>query len=542
MFNNFKLRERILLGYSIPSLLIIIFSVVVYSTASQTKETFKEVNTSENAIIETDDMVLRISLMARQVRGYLLVKSPEAINLFNKEKKHFDEDVQRAEKLIEEPEQKERFRKMLQLTEQFDNLALITFRGEDEGKKHNEVVNHYLKESNLTLKELDDVNEEFSQKQQEMLGKNTQSTTNNIELITFASIAISILSLAVSLGAAYLITQPLVTRIGGVVKVAERISEGDLTESVEIASNNKDEVGQLLNAFRAMSQNLNSLIRQVQQSGIQSTTTATQIASSNKQLEAMVTEQLASTNQVAATTKEIAATSFELVKTVDKVSSMMQETTIAAFRGQKDLQTMEVTMSQLAKATSYISNKLGVISEKTNNINSVVTTITKVADQTNLLSINAAIEAEKAGEYGLGFAVVAREIRRLADQTAVATLDIEQMIKEMQSAVSTGVMEMDKFTVEVGGSIDSVGAISRQIGQIIEQVKALTPQFEAVNQGIEVQSQGAGQISQATIQLSEAASQTASSVRETNRAIEQWNSTAQDLRREVSRFKVRKEN
>jgi methyl-accepting chemotaxis protein WspA len=80
-------------------------------------------------------------------------------------------------------------------------------------------------------------------------------------------------------------------------------------------------------------------------------------------------------------------------------------------------------MNKLADSTSAISGKLGVISDKANNINSIITTITKVADQTNLLSLNAAIEAEKAGEYGLGFAVVAREIRRLADQTAVATLD-----------------------------------------------------------------------------------------------------------------------
>ncbi len=86
-------------------------------------------------------------------------------------------------------------------------------------------------------------------------------------------------------------------------------------------------------------------------------------------------------------------------------------------------------MQRLADATGSISAKLGVVREKASGINSVVTTITKVADQTNLLSINAAIEAEKAGEAGRGFLVVAREIRRLADQTAVATLDIEQMVR-----------------------------------------------------------------------------------------------------------------
>src|SRR4030065_492004 len=100
------------------------------------------------------------------------------------------------------------------------------------------------------------------------------------------------------------------------------------------------------------------------------------------------------------------------------------------------------TMKHIVEAAGSISSKFEVLNEKANNINTVVTTITKVADQTNLLSLNAAIEAEKAGEYGFGFSVVAKEIRRLADQTAVATLDIEQMVKEMRSAVSAGGMSV----------------------------------------------------------------------------------------------------
>ena len=97
----------------------------------------------------------------------------------------------------------------------------------------------------------------------------------------------------------------------------------------------------------------------------------------------------------------------------------------------------------------------------------MVTTIAKVADQTNLLSLNAAIEAEKAGEYGRGFSVVATEIRRLADQTAVATYDIEQMVREIQSAVAAGVMGMDKFSEEVRRGMSEVTQVGDQLSQII---------------------------------------------------------------------------
>ncbi|MCL1471725.1 methyl-accepting chemotaxis protein [Argonema antarcticum] len=333
------------------------------------------------------------------------------------------------------------------------------------------------------------------------------------------------------------IAKPLGAKIAGVVTIAEKISVGDLTSQVQVTEE-MDEIGQLLAAFRQMSLNLNSLIRLVQQSGIQITTSTTQIAASGKQLEATVTEQAASANEVLATTNEISATSKELVQTMDRVAELSQATATSAGGGQKDLIRMENTMRNLANSTNSISTKLGVITEKANNINSVVTTITKVADQTNLLSLNAAIEAEKAGEYGTGFAVVAREIRRLADQTAVATLDIENMVKEMQAAVSTGVMEMDKFTKEVFECVEDVGNISVQLGSIIQQVQSLTPRFQVVNQGMDAQVQGAEQIKEAMVQLSEASSQTADSLREINRAISQLNEASQGLRQEISRFKV----
>jgi len=333
------------------------------------------------------------------------------------------------------------------------------------------------------------------------------------------------------------IAKPMGAKIAGVVGVAEKISTGDLTTRVQ-ATGDLDEIGKLETAFRTMTENLSSLIRQVQQSGIQITSSATQIAASGKQLEATITEQVASTNQVAATARSIAATSGQLVKTMDEVQNSSHVTAQSAGDSQKDLMQMEKTMRKLADSTGSISAKLGVISDKANNINSIVTTITKVADQTNLLSLNAAIEAEKAGEYGTGFAVVAREIRRLADQTAVATLDIETMVKEMQGAVSTGVMEMDKFTKDVEQGVEDVRNIGDKLESIIEQVQNLTPRFQQVTGSMEGQSQGAQQISESMVQLSESSSQTAQSLREINGAISQLNEAAQGLRMEVSRFKV----
>ena len=168
----------------------------------------------------------------------------------------------------------------------------------------------------------------------------------------------------------------------------------------------------------------------------------------------------------------------------------------------------------------------------------IVTTITKVADQTNLLSLNAAIEAEKAGEAGRGFAVVATEIRRLADQTAGATADIEQTVKEMQSAVAAGVMSMDKFSEQVRRGVQDMQQIGDQLSQIILQVQALAPRFETVSEGMRAQATGAEQISDALGQLTEASQQTVQSLRQSTDAIGGLNQVANTLRGAVSRFKL----
>jgi methyl-accepting chemotaxis protein WspA len=277
-----------------------------------------------------------------------------------------------------------------------------------------------------------------------------------------------------------------------------------------------------------------TLIRQIQKSVVQITTSTTQIAASGKELEATVAEQVASTNEVTATALEIAATSKELVKTMDQVAGMAQATATSANHSQDELGKMETVMRQLTEATTSISSKLGVMNNKASNINNVVVTITKVADQTSILSLNAAIEAEKAGEYGAGFAVVAREIRRLANQTAVATLEIEQIVKDMQSAVTVGVMEMDKFNKSVSDSVERVSKISYQVAEVINKVQSLPPRFEQVSHSIEEQSEGAHQISEAMGQLSQASEQTVDALRETNNALEQLDDAARGLRNSIS--------
>ena len=328
------------------------------------------------------------------------------------------------------------------------------------------------------------------------------------------------------------VTEPL----NRLVAALERMRQGDFTE--RLAVQRRDEFGVVANGLNRLADDLSELVGQVQRSGIQVNTTATEIAATAREQQSTSHEIAATTSEIGATSKQITATSKELVKTMNEVNQVAEQTAELAGSGHSSISSMETTMRQIMEAAGSITARLSVLSEKTTNINSVVTTITKVADQTNLLSLNAAIEAEKAGEYGLGFAVVATEIRRLADQTAVATYDIERMVKEMQSAVAAGVMGMDKFSEEVRRGVEEIRQVSTHLAQIIHQVQTLSPRFQAVNEGMYAQATGAQQISDTLTQLSEAAQQTAESLRQSNLAIEQLNSAARGLQASVARFKL----
>lgn len=350
-------------------------------------------------------------------------------------------------------------------------------------------------------------------------------------------LAILIIGLAASIFIGWTVLRTVTHSLGNVRRQLHEIAEGEGDLTKRLATSD-DEVGMIAAEVNALMEKLLLLIKRVQESGIQVTSSATQLTASSKELEATLTQQVASTNEVVSSAKEIAATTQTLVGTMADVSVLSQQAATSAGSGQTGLQRMGTTMEKMATASTAIAEKLADINAKVTNITSVVTTINKVADQTNLLSLNAAIEAAKAGEFGQGFAVVAREIRRLADQTAIATLDIEQMVKEMQSSVSSGVMGMEKFAQEVQSAVREVNDISGQIARIIEQVQGLGPRFESVNEGMESQSVGARQITEAMIQLSEATRNTAETQRDAVRAIELLDQAARVLHREVSRFNV----
>ncbi len=366
--------------------------------------------------------------------------------------------------------------------------------------------------------------------------------------------SLGLLALALAFGMVFLVARSIARPLAVVSGIADAVSGGDMAgagERIRAASragfvavlpdgdtrdtSRHSEVDRLFRAMALMTGTIESLLDQVALTGDQVAVSAGQISESVRRLEETVSQQAASTSEVTATSREISGTVNELARTMSRVAALAAETGELAGTGVEGLEDIRSSMQELTDSTADITARLNTFRERTDMITEVITAITRVASQTNMLSLNATIEAEKAGEYGSGFAVVAREISRLADQTAIAALDIEEMILEMQTAVRDGVDAVERHARRTRESSERTARISDDLGRVIEHARRLGSPLEQVNQGMQMQSESAQQISVAMEQLTRGARLTRDSLSDFRVAAGRLNDSVTGLR-EVTRF------
>lgn len=414
-------------------------------------------------------------------------------------------------------------------------LPLISRGGAESRKQSSEILLKKLRprfwEHRTAIEQIIKLIEEKTKADESRAEEEANFWSNTIAILSFALILVMGCVGYLVASAIIRSTQALNSRIHQMASGA-----GDLTARVEVEG--KDDMARLAAGFNAVIAKIQTIVAKVRESSLQLLSVASEIAATARGQEQTVHDLSASTTQVAASVREISATSKDLSGTMAEVNTSATHAAELATRGRDNTMRMAAEMKQLIESTASVSSRLGMIREKADRINTVITTITKVADQTNLLSINAAIEAEKAGEYGRGFLVVAREIRRLADQTAVATLDIETMVRQMQDAVSAGVMQMDKFADEVRSGVGQVTSINQMTYEIINEVQSLSERFQLVTEGMRNQATGAQQINDAMAQIADSAKRSEQSVKEFERATAHLRGSVEGLNQEISQFKI----
>lgn len=319
----------------------------------------------------------------------------------------------------------------------------------------------------------------------------------------------------------------------------DKFATGDLTVKLEAESN--DVIGKLFNGFNQVVNNLKNIIIKVTEAVEATASASTQISSSSEEMAAGAQEQSSQTTEIASAIEQMTSTILETSKNASSAVTQARKAGCAAEEGGAVIKETIDGMNRIAdvvKNAAHTVQELGASSEQ---IGSIVQVIDDIADQTNLLALNAAIEAARAGEQGRGFAVVADEVRKLAERTTKATKEIGDMIKKIQRETSGAVSSMELGTKEVEKGILFANKSNQSLKEIIVSSNAVVDVINQVAAASEEQSGAAEQISKSIEGISSVTQQSAAGIQQVAHAAEDLNSLTANLQKLVAQFKLNDE-
>jgi methyl-accepting chemotaxis protein len=334
----------------------------------------------------------------------------------------------------------------------------------------------------------------------------------------------------------FLIARNLVTRMVRVSKAMEKVADGDLSLRLKIYAN--DEFGALGRAINEMLESMCGVISAIRNSSEHVASAATQLMSTSEQIATGAEEVAAQAGTVATASEEMSATSNDIARNCTMAAEASQQSSDSAHSGAQVVQEAITGMGIIAERVRSTSKTIEALGARSEQIGDIVGTIEDIADQTNLLALNAAIEAARAGEQGRGFAVVADEVRALAERTAKATREIGGMIKTIQAETSEAVRSMEEGVVEAEKGASSAEKSGEALKEIIDHINEVAMQVSQIATAAEQQTATTGEVTSNIQQITDVVHQTARGAEDTSGAAAQLAQQAQELQALVGHFKV----
>ncbi|WP_413817288.1 methyl-accepting chemotaxis protein [Pseudomonas viridiflava] len=370
----------------------------------------------------------------------------------------------------------------------------------------------------------------------EMIERQNKSRDAESDHAVMMIIAATVLALLLSVLAAWIITRQITTPLQETLEVVERVAAGDLSRNLNV--NRKDELGKLQSTIQRMTVSLRELVGGIRDGVTQIASAAEELSAVTEQTSAGVNNQKVETDQVATAMHEMTATVQEVARNAEEASEAAVAADQQAREGERVVNEAIAQIERLASAVGNSSEAMGALKQESEKIGSVLDVIKSVAQQTNLLALNAAIEAARAGEAGRGFAVVADEVRSLAQRTQKSTEEIEALIVSLQSGTQQAASVMDSSRELSASSVD----LTRRAGGSLENITKTVSAIQSMNQQIaaaaEQQSATAEEINRSIINVRDVSEQTSAASEETAASSIELARLGTHLQTLVSRFTV----
>lgn len=353
-----------------------------------------------------------------------------------------------------------------------------------------------------------------------------------------SQIIIAAIGLGITILVLFLIASSIINPMEEANRAMHNISQGDGDLTQRLNTSGNDEMSQLARAFNMFVDQIQSVIKEVDNSTQRVAAAASQLSSTTEQTTQVITRQTSETDHVATAINEMAATIHQVAQSALQAASTTREADSQAQDGKQNIHETAHTVSSLSDEVGRATEVIQQLETQAENISSVLDVIGGIAEQTNLLALNAAIEAARAGEQGRGFAVVADEVRTLASRTQESTHEIEQMIEQLQAGAKQAVTVMENSRTSTQITADKAMATQGALDTISASIQGVNDMITQIASAAEQQSSVAEEINRNVVNIVNLSNDTAQASEQTSQASAELNTLAEQLKLLVHRFKI----
>ncbi|MFW6751326.1 methyl-accepting chemotaxis protein [Pseudomonas glycinae] len=345
----------------------------------------------------------------------------------------------------------------------------------------------------------------------------------------------SLLAMLLAVGSVVWLLRSKLAPLGDLVRQAEALGAGDLSVRLSVSSN--DEIGQLARAFNQMSQALSTMVEHIRRASEEVNRRAQALSGLSGGAYEGMEQQSGEITSMAGAVEEFSATSLNIADNMGNTQRLAQENAQQTQIGRTSMEEASSSLEQIAGALNTTATVINTLGQRSQEIGGIVSVITSIAEQTNLLALNAAIEAARAGEQGRGFAVVADEVRSLASRTRQATDEISSMIHSIQQETGNAISTMEQGNLLMQEGLSRNANVASALARIDEQSRSAGEQFAAITTATQEQSSTATLLSSNLQSIAMANSEQREVVSNLAITAKELEGLAADLRQEVDRFR-----